>query len=122
VPFQELVRRLGSRKVCSGCGANADPFGPVAATCGKCGGAFVQRADDNRDVVIERLKIYERQTFPLVEFYQGRPTFRIVNGAQPPEKVAFELDTVIDDAAAVGAALRAQAAQQGAGTRVRQTP
>ena len=106
VPFQELVRRLDSRKVCSGCGANADPFGPMATRCGKCGGEFVQRPDDNRDVVIERLKVYERQTFPLVEYYQSRPTFRIVNGAQSPEKVAFELDTVIDDAAAVGAAVK----------------
>lgn len=107
VPFQELVRRLDGRKVCAGCGANADPFA-VSATCGKCGGEFVQRPDDNRDVVIERLKIYERETFPLVEYYQGRATFRVVNGAQPPAQVAFELDTVIDDAAAVGAALKAQ--------------
>jgi adenylate kinase len=107
VPFHELVRRLGTRRVCEGCGANADPFGPVVTRCGKCGGEFVQRADDNQDVVIERLKVYERQTFPLVEYYQGRATFRVVNGAQAPEKVAFELDTVIDDAAAVGAALHA---------------
>jgi adenylate kinase len=104
VPLQELVRRLDSRKVCSSCGANADPFGPTINRCGKCGGEFVQRPDDNRDVVIERLKIYETQTYPLVEYYQGRPTFRVVNGAQAPEKVAFELDTVIDDAATVGAA------------------
>jgi adenylate kinase len=107
VPFQELVRRLDSRKVCSGCGANADPFSAFVARCGKCGGEFVQRPDDNRDVVIERLKVYERQTFPLVEYYQSRPTFRIVNGAQSPEQVAFELDTVIDDAVAVGAAVKA---------------
>jgi adenylate kinase len=104
VPLQELVRRLDSRRVCGGCGANADPFGPAINKCGRCGGEFVQRPDDNRDVVIERLKIYETQTFPLVEYYQGRPTFRVVNGAQAPAQVAFELDTVIDDAATVGAA------------------
>ena len=34
-----------------------------------------------------------------------RPTFRVVNGAQAPERVAHELDTVIDDAAAVGGAV-----------------
>jgi adenylate kinase len=62
----------------------------------------VQRADDNEQVVLERLKVYERATKPLVEFYRERPTFRIVNGAQPQERVAHELDTVIDDAAVVG--------------------
>ncbi len=115
VPLQELIRRLDSRRICGSCGSNADPFGP-ASRCGKCGGVFVQRVDDNRDVVIERLKVYERQTYPLVEFYQGRPTFRVVNGAQPPEQVAFELDTVIDDAAAVGAMVPRPTAAQKAGS------
>jgi len=104
VPFHELVRRLGSRRICEACGANADPFGPVTDTCGVCGGRLVQRHDDDREVVTERLRVYERQTFPLVEYYQGRPTFRVVNGAQAPEKVAYEMDTVLDDAVvAVGA-------------------
>ena len=47
--------------------------------------------------------MYEQRTKPLVEFYRDRPTFRIVNGAQPQERVAHELATVIDDAASVGA-------------------
>jgi adenylate kinase family enzyme len=71
----------------------------IEAVCGKCGGQLVQRADDNEEVVRERLKVYERATKPLVEFYRERPTFRVVNGAQPHERVAHELDTVIDDAA-----------------------
>ncbi len=104
VPFRELVRRLGSRRICSACGANADPFGPLASTCGACGGTLVQRSDDNRDVVSERLRVYERQTVPLVEYYQSRPTFRVVNGAQSPEKVAFELDTLLDDVMVMDAA------------------
>jgi len=103
VPFAELVRRLGTRRICASCGTNATPFGAPTGECESCGGVLVQRSDDNQSVVIERLRVYEQQTFPLVEFYQGRPTFRVVNGAQPPEKVAFELDTVLDDAAAVGA-------------------
>jgi hypothetical protein len=40
----------------------------------------------------------------VLEYYRERPTFRVVNGAQAPERVAHELDTMIDDAAAVGAA------------------
>jgi adenylate kinase len=112
VPLNELVRRLDSRRVCGACGANANPFGSTINRCQKCGGEFVQRPDDNRDVVIERLKIYERQTYPLVEYYQDRSTFRVVNGAQTPDQVAFELDTVIDDAAVVGAVVPKSAPQR----------
>ena len=105
VPEQELVRRLAGRLICGKCGANAEQAkaGEAApTTCAKCGGELVQRADDNEQVVLERLKIYDRDTKPLVDFYRDRPTFRIVNGAQPQGRVAHELDTVIDDAVLVG--------------------
>jgi adenylate kinase len=105
VPEKELVRRLASRLICSQCGANAEPpkaGEPAATRCAKCGGELEQRTDDNEQIVLERLKVYERATKPLVEFYRDRPTFRLVNGAQALERVAHELDTVIDDAALVG--------------------
>ena len=65
---------------------------------------IVQRVDDEERVVRERLKVYAKTTRPLVEYYRDRPTFRVVNGAQAPERVALELNTVVVDAAAVGAA------------------
>src|SRR5436190_1713007 len=78
----DLVRRLGLRQVCEQCGTNVDEKNPAkAAACGRCGGRLIQRADDNPETVRERLKVYERQTRPLVEFYQVRPTFKAVNGA-----------------------------------------
>jgi len=108
VPEEELVRRLASRRICSKCGTNADPFG-AATSCTKCGGELVQRTDDNSAVVLERLKVYQRATRPVLEYYRERPTFRVVNGAQAPERVAHEMDTLIDDAAAAGVAMKAGA-------------
>jgi adenylate kinase len=108
VPEHELVRRLAGRLICGSCGTNAEPpkdGAPAPTACAKCGGKLVQRVDDNEQVVRERLKVYERATKPLVDFYRDRPTFRIVNGAQPQERVAHELDTVIDDAAAASTAV-----------------
>ena len=102
VPEDELVRRLAGRRICSKCGNNAAPA-EQGDTCRKCGGTLVQRSDDGEDVVTERLKVYMKTTKPLVEYYRDRPTFRVVNGMQPLERVAQELDTVIEDAAAVGA-------------------
>jgi adenylate kinase len=116
VADEELVRRLTSRRVCSQCGANADVPAPVRqaqgrpeqgrgtpgqagpVTCARCGGTLTQRADDREDVIRERLRVYARDTRPLLDYYRGRPTFRTVDGAQPPALVAEDL------AAAVGSA------------------
>ena len=93
VPSSELVRRLASRMICEACGANG---APDELMCGRCNGRLVQRTDDNEDVVLERLKVYNAQTKPLVDFYRARPTFRAINGAQPPDKVAAELAAAIE--------------------------
>ena len=97
VPEDELVRRLATRRICSNCGTGADPG--ATTTCKKCGGALVQRADDNQQIVLERLKVYQQSTRPVQDYYRPRPTFRTVNGAQPPEVVARALDAAIDEAA-----------------------
>ena len=112
VPAHELVRRLAGRLICAKCGGTAEASNdgePMPTACAKCGGKLVQRADDNEEVVLERLKVYERATRPLVDFYRDRPTFRIVNGAQTVERVAHELNTVIDDAASASAGATAPA-------------
>jgi adenylate kinase len=100
VPEAELVRRLASRRICGTCGTTADPSTPAGSACTTCGGQLVQRADDGAQVVIERLRVYERSTRPLLEYYRGRPTFRVVDGAQTLERVAQEVGRVIDEAAA----------------------
>ena len=113
----ELMRRLGSRLICEDCGANAGGFADSAAAgvavpdevvglrpttdprrCLRCGGGLVQRTDDSNLVVMERLKVYYRQTEPLVEFYRQRPTFRSIDGMQPADRVAADLAAAIEAA------------------------
>jgi adenylate kinase len=106
VADEELVRRLTSRRVCSQCGANAEVPAPgqaVPTECAKCGGALTQRADDREDVIRERLRVYARDTKPLLDYYQARPTFRSVNGAQAPDRVEADLHAAMDAAAAQAA-------------------
>jgi adenylate kinase len=111
VPEADLVRRLAGRRICSKCGENAGPDDGDA--CRRCGGELIQRADDSESVVRERLKVYQQSTAPLLDYYRGRPTFRVVNGAQPPEMVGQELDATIEAAAGEGA--RAFETQRSAG-------
>jgi adenylate kinase len=87
VPDAELVRRLSARRVCERCGAIADASASTSGICMTCGGRLVQRGDDNEESVRVRLKVYHDQTRPLVDYYRARPTFRSVNGAQPPDRV-----------------------------------
>jgi adenylate kinase len=99
VPEQELVRRLGSRLVCSRCGSNATtPAETETLTCARCGGPLVQRADDNAATVLERLAVYRKKTMPLIDYYRERPTFCSVNGAQAPDRVAADLAKAVDAA------------------------
>jgi len=104
VPEDVLVRRLAARRICSVCGANA----PVewTTTCGKCGGALVQRTDDGDGIVRERLKVYHRQTKPLVDYYSGRPTFKTIDGNHPPNEVTAALDQAICQASVASRQVR----------------
>ena len=92
VPEEELVRRLAARRICSKCGTNADSGDSV---CQQCGGTLVPRSDDDERVVRERLKVYTQQSKPLVEFYRDRPTFRVVDGAQQPDRVFQQIEAAI---------------------------
>ena len=97
VPDEELVRRVRGRRVCDDCGANADAFEhkPDALSdlcqnterCRAVGPKWVARSDDSETVVRERLKIYWRDTRPMIEYYSARPTFRVIDGLQSPEQV-----------------------------------
>ena len=46
-----------------------------------------QRDDDKPETVRHRLRVYEEQTAPLVEYYRERGVLVTVNGDQPIEAV-----------------------------------
>ena len=68
-----------------------------------CGGALHQRSDDTETVIRERLRIYERATRPLVDFYRQRRALRAIDGTQAPDlvtaQIARAIDAVFDHAA-----------------------
>jgi adenylate kinase len=114
VPEAELVKRLAWRRVCADCGTSYG-VGEVpeltgervegaveAGRCRKCGGPFVQRPDDDATVVRDRLRVYEQQTRPLVDFYKDRPTCARINGLQTPDQVTADLKRAIGQALAIG--------------------
>jgi len=106
VPDEEVLRRLQSRRVCSQCGANAEPGGDASAdqdACRRCGGRMITRSDDgDASVRTRRLQVYARESQPLLDYYRPRPSFRPVNGAQHLDRVEAELTAAIESVLAVG--------------------
>jgi adenylate kinase len=90
----EILRRLAARLICSECGKNSQDDRDYPR-CVDCGGRLVARADDAEHVVRNRLKVYQRQTAPLVDFYEGRPTYCRIDGAQRPEQVTESILTAV---------------------------
>jgi adenylate kinase len=90
VADEVLVRRVASRKSCPKCGkvfnAAAVPS-QGGAVCDECGTALVSRADDSAEVVEQRLKVYHRQTQPLIDYYRGRGCYVEVDGDRPVDEV-----------------------------------
>jgi adenylate kinase len=106
-PDAELIHRMEDRRVCVVCGRNAEPETTPSDVCARCGGQMIMRADDgDANVRQHRLEVYARESKPLLDYYRDRPTFRSINGAQSPERVAAELGEVID--AVLPAAVRAR--------------
>ena len=102
VPEDVLVRRLATRRICGQCGVNA--VVEWTGDCQKCGGELIARIDDGVEIVRERLKVYRRQTEPLVDYYSARSTFRSIDGNQPPDVVTSQVDAALANACR-GAAL-----------------
>ena len=108
VPDEELVRRVRGRRVCEDCGANAGAFDQKpdelpelcqnTERCRSIGPKWVARSDDSEAVVRERLKIYWRDTRPMIDFYSSRPTFRRIDGLQTPEQVREALVSAVASA------------------------
>ena len=90
VPDKLIVERLSGRRTCKGCGALYHVvFDPpkVAGICNRCGGKLYQRDDDRAETVMNRLKVYDNQTAPLVNYYRERGLLREIDGVGEVEDI-----------------------------------
>jgi adenylate kinase len=82
VPTDVVLRRLSGRRVCRTCGATYHVEKPpkVDWLCDRDGGDVVQREDDKPEAIERRLELYEQETGPLLDFYEGLGVLVIVDG------------------------------------------
>jgi adenylate kinase len=98
VPRDIVLARLASRRVCNDCGTNYSVDLPPKydMVCDVCGGDVVQRDDDTEKAIAQRLALYDRETAPLIEWFQGKGLLDVVDGTGPPDDVTDRLVRTID--------------------------
>lgn len=99
VPFEDLMQRLTGRMTCVKCGAVYNKYTHAprkAGVCDVCGGELTQRADDNEETVGKRLRVFEEQTAPLINFYKAEGKLHTVDGRRPMEAIFADFRTIID--------------------------
>jgi adenylate kinase len=97
LPDALVLQRLSSRRVCQECGTTYvdSDIAAISGTCEVCGGDVVQRSDDKPEAIQHRLEAFQRDTFPLLSFYEQRNLLVKVNGDQGVDKVAADIDELI---------------------------
>lgn len=87
VPFARLVERISGRRMCAECGAATHTSVHAGAGCPKCGGALYQRDDDKQETVKNRLLVYQKQTEPLIAYYDTKGLLRNIDGDRSVDEV-----------------------------------
>lgn len=95
---EELVRRLTGRRTCKKCGriyhlVVDPPRSPEV--CDICSGELYQRSDDSETTVRNRLKVYQKETFPLIEYYKKKGLLNVIDGEHEVEEVFEDVDKLL---------------------------
>ncbi len=107
VDYNVVIARLSGRRQCPNCGAlySLSPNSPaVSEVCDYDGSRLIVRDDDREEVVVERLKAYDSQTAPVLEFLRqaSYPCFDVQGEGRPPQTIAREIQNLMDQEFSTG--------------------
>lgn len=95
----ELIRRLSGRRICRSCGASYHlVFNPPKASgvCNVCGGELYQRADDTEEAIKNRLKVYKKQTQPVMNYYKEKGLLIDVDGEREIDDIFSDISSTLE--------------------------
>ena len=95
--MQVIVERVITRRVCPSCGSVYNTKTHSSNTCDKCGTELVTRPDDNEETVLERFRVYEEQTAPLIVFYGEKGIVKDIDATMPIEEEADAICTALGE-------------------------
>lgn len=93
IPKPETLRRLSGRRTCTVCGEvyNLVTNPPPSPTTCKCGGDLFIRDDDREEAILERLRLYESNTYPVFLKALEGGVGVLVDGSRPIEEIQEDL-------------------------------
>ncbi|EJP6472018.1 adenylate kinase [Clostridium botulinum] len=98
VPEEFILERMTGRRVCTSCGASYHiRFNPpkVEGKCDICDNELIQRKDDTEATVKERLEVYSKQTYPLINYYKDNGIISEVDGTEAIDKVFGNISNIL---------------------------
>jgi len=100
VPEEDIIKRMSGRRVCKNCGNVYHLlFNPpkIDKKCDLCGGELYQRDDDKEETVRKRLKVYKKDTEPLINYYKGKGILKTIDGSKDIEDVKNLIEHTISN-------------------------
>lgn len=76
-----VIERISGRRACRGCTQIYHISTYSEDKCEKCGADLYVREDDTKETVLNRLKIYEKETAPLIDYYKNKDILFDVDGS-----------------------------------------
>ena len=74
---------MSGRRVCESCGKSYHLVNKAPkkdGICDKCMGTLIKRSDDNFETIVERLKVYNKNTAPLKQYYIDQNKLVFIDG------------------------------------------
>lgn len=100
VPNEELVKRLTARRICRKCGKSYHLIFKPPVNEGVCDdpchGELYQRDDDKEGPIMNRLKVYESQTLPLIDYYLKKKKAEMIIGTGEIDGIYSRIQTVLE--------------------------
>lgn len=100
VPDENIVKRMGGRRACVGCGATYHMvYAPtkVEGVCDVCGKELILRDDDKPETVTRRLNVYHEQTKPLIDYYTNAGILKTIDGTVDIEEVFLTITNILGE-------------------------
>lgn len=120
VDFDVLMKRLTGRRTCKSCGQMYNVhFQPprMPGRCDKCGGDLMQRDDDVESTISNRLRVYESQTAPLIDYYRRQGKVRSVQGVGQVDAIFAALQRIVESMPSGAATAAAKPAKKKAAAK-----
>lgn len=100
IPSELLEKRMTGRRSCPICGEIYNIYFKPAKNDNRCDlhaeAQLIHRADDTSEKVRVRLDTYNRETEPLIDYYQRTGRLHRVNGIESPEDIYREIERIVN--------------------------